>query len=103
MDPRGRAPGPYFYGSRRVYLPGEELLTDVVSNLDGEEDERQMRFATTSEEQALKWAHGRGIPHGGDTLNVYELDMRSPAVDGNARRQGVPQDITSVMSPHERR
>lgn len=90
--------GPYFHGSRRAYEPGECLLTDVVNNLQGEEDDRRMCFATTSREQALDWAYQRGIRHGGDNLYVYEVEMIEPEVDVNMHRPEASDSITSVMS-----
>lgn len=94
--------GPYYHGSRRTYAVGAMLLTDVVNNLEGEEDDRQMCFATTSVEQALDWAYRRGIRHGGAALYVYEVEMLEPVVDVNVHRPGISQDITSVMSPRGR-
>lgn len=91
-------PGPYFHGSRRVYEPGECLLTDVVNSIEGEEDDRQMCFATTSREQALDWAYQRGIRHGGDMLYVYEVELTEPEVDVNMHQPGSGAPITSVMS-----
>jgi hypothetical protein len=92
-------PSPYFHGSRRVYAAGELLLTDVVNNMEGEEDDRQMCFATTTIEQALDWAYRRGLRHGGDLLYVYEVEMLEPQVDVNMHGQGTEPPITSVMSP----
>ena len=95
-------PGPYLHGSRREYDVDELLLTDVVCNIEGEEDDRQMCFATISMEAALDWAYRRGIRHGGDMLYVYEVEMEDPQVDINMHAQGVDQAITSVMSPRGR-
>jgi len=95
-------PGPYYHGSRRVYEEGELLLTDVVCNIEGEEDDRQMCYATTSIDNALDWAYRRGLRHGGDVLYVYEVDMAEPEVDVNMHRPGVDEPITSVMSPQGR-
>jgi hypothetical protein len=94
--------GPYDYGTRRLYAPGERLLTDVVSNIEGEEDDRQMCFATTCLEHALHWAYQRGICHGGDTLYVYEVEMSDPEVDVNMHRAGTLEPITSAMSARGR-
>ena len=91
--------GPYFHGTRRKYLPGESLLTDVVNSMEGEEDDRQMCFATVSREQALRWAYQRGIRHGGDELHIYEVEMLAPQVDINMHRPGSDGPVTSVMSP----
>lgn len=91
-------PAPYYHGSRRVYEFGEWLLTDVVNNIENEEDERRMCFATTSREDALRWAYQRGIRHGGDWLYVYEDEMIEPEVDVNMHRPGSDEPITSVMS-----
>ena len=74
------------------------MLTDVVSNLEGEEDDRQMCFATTSQEVAVDWAYSRGVRHGGETLYVYEVEMTDPQVDVNAHRPGTDGEITSVIS-----
>jgi hypothetical protein len=95
-------PGPYLHGSRRHYAVGDYLLTDVVSNMEGEEDDRQMCFATVSEEEALAWAYRRGIRHGGDTLFVYEVEMDDPEVDTNAHGQRTWETVTSVMAPRGR-
>ena len=98
--------GPYLHGSRRVYKPGESLLTDVVNNQEGEEDDRQMCFATTSLDEALWWAYARGLRHGDDMLYVYEVEMNDPHVDVNAHGArpypGVDYKITSVMSARGR-
>lgn len=91
-------PRPYYHGSRRVYEEGELLLTDVVCNIEGEEDDRQMCFATTSLDHALDWAYRRGLRHGGDVLYVYEVDMVEPEVDINMHRPGGDERKTSVMS-----
>lgn len=91
--------GPYFHGSRKEYGIGDLLLTDVVNNQLGEEDDRLMCFASTSIEIALRWAHTRGVRHGGDSLFVYEVELIDPEVDVNAHRPGVEQPISSVMSP----
>jgi hypothetical protein len=97
--------GPYFHGTRRVYKPGDLLLTDIVNNQPGEEDDRLMCFATTSEEDALRWAYQRGIEKG-PVLYVYEVEMADPQVDVNmySPRAPVYEDelVTSVMS-HEGR
>lgn len=95
-------PGPYLHGSRRVYAAGELLLTDVVNNIEGEEDDRQMCFATTTIEQALDWAYRRGLRHGGDHLYAYQVEMLEPQVDVNMHGQGTEPPITSVMSPRGR-
>ena len=92
-------PGPYLHGSRRFYEVGECLITGVVNNIEGEEDDRQMCFATTSMDEALDWAYRRGIRHGGRTLYVYEIEMADPQVDVNAHPPGTDGPITSVMSP----
>ncbi len=94
--------GPYLHGSRRLYRPGEFLLTDVVSNMEGEEDDRQMCFATTDLDDALHWAYWRGIRHGGDMLYVYEVEMFDPEVDVNMHGSGSPELITSVMTSRAR-
>src|SRR5205823_1624045 len=94
-------PGPYFHGSRRLYESGESLPTDVVNNMEGEEDDRQMCFASTRPEDALGWAYQRGIGRG-DTLYVYEVDMLDPEVDVNAHPPGSDDPITSVMSSRGR-
>ncbi len=57
-----------------------------------------MCFATTSRDQALDWAYGRGIRHGGDRLYVYEIEMTEPEVDVNMHRPEAEGPITSVMS-----
>jgi hypothetical protein len=44
----------------------------------GDEDDRLMCFASTSAEEALRWAYQRGLRHGGDTLYVYEVEMNDP-------------------------
>ena len=91
-------PGPYYHGSRRIYAIGELLLTDVVSTMPGEEDDRQMCFAVTRIDHALDWAYRRGIRHGGETLLVYEVEMDEPQVDINMHRRGMEEPITSIMS-----
>jgi hypothetical protein len=97
--------GPYFHGTRRVYKPRDLLLTDVVNNQPGEEDDRPVCFATTSETDALRWAYQRGIEKG-PILYVYEVEMTHPKVDVNMYPPGAPVDddelVTSVMS-HEGR
>lgn len=94
---------PYFHGTRRHYESGDLLLTDVVNNQPGEEDDRLMCFATTSEDDALRWAYQRGI-NKGPVLYVYEVAMLDPQVDVNMYPQRAPlledQVVTSVMS-HE--
>jgi len=92
-------PGPYLHGSRWAYQPGDLLPTDAVSNMEGEEYDRQRCYATTSLEQALDWAYRRGLRRGGRTLCVYEVEMLDPEVDINAHPPGVDQELTSVMSP----
>lgn len=91
-------PPPYLHGSRRKYEVGDLLLTDIINNIPGEEDPRQMCFATTSRAEALDWAYRRGLRHGGDTLYVYEVEVESPEVDVNMHRPGSDGPITSVMS-----
>jgi hypothetical protein len=82
------------------YQPGDQLRVDVVNNMPGEEDDRLMCFATTSLEDALKWAYRRGLRWGGDMLYVYEVDLVDPEVDVNMHRPEVLQEPTSsVMSP----
>jgi hypothetical protein len=93
-------PPPYYHGSRRVYALGDLLVTDVVNNQPGEEDERQMCFACIDIEIALDWAYSRGIGKG-PTLYVYEIDMLDPQVDVNVHSRadyGSGDAITSVMS-----
>jgi hypothetical protein len=95
--------GPYLHGTRRRYEVGELLLTDIVSGAPGEEDDRQMCFATVSLDEALDWAYRRGIRHGGDTLYVYEIEMDDPQVDVNMHghgdyTRGTGPSLTSVMS-----
>lgn len=94
--------GPYLHGSRRRYAVGDLLPTDIISNMPGAEDFRQMCFATTSHRDALDWAYRRGIRHGGDTLYVYEVEMEDPEVDINMHRPGSLGPVTSVMSPRGR-
>ncbi|NYI99950.1 hypothetical protein HNR19_000649 [Nocardioides thalensis] len=94
--------GPYLHGSRKRYEQGDHLLTDVVSTMPGEEDDRRMCFATVSLDEALDWAYRRGIRHGGDTLYVYEVEMEDPQVDVNAHPLGSEGPVTSVMSPRGR-
>lgn len=84
------------------YEPGDLLLTDIVSNVEGDEDDRQMCFATTSQEDALHWPYHRGIRHGGDLLYVYEVELLDPQVDVNMHRPGALEHITSVMSSQGR-
>ena len=94
-------PGPYFHGTRRLYKPHELLLTDVVNNQPGEEDDRLMCFATTSEDDALGRAYQRGIDKG-SILYVYEVEMADPEIDVNMYPPRGPVDdsehVTSVMS-----
>lgn len=95
--------GPYLHGSRLHYEPGDFLRTDLVSTMEGAEDDRQMCFATTVEEHALDWAYRRGIRYGGDTLYVYEVEMFDPQVDVNMHSSAsTPADVTSVMSERGR-
>jgi hypothetical protein len=91
--------GPYLHGTRWRYRPGDLLHVDVVNNLPGEKDDRLMCFATTSSEDALKWAYRRGLAQGGDMLYVYEVELVDPEVDVNMHRPGVAEETTSVMSP----
>lgn len=90
---------PYFHGTRFAYQVGQPLITDVVNNMEGEEDLRQMCFATICMEEALDWADRRGIVHGGDQLYVYEVHMTDAEVDINMHLPGSAPPITSVMSP----
>ena len=96
-DPKLPA-GRYLHGSRRIYKPGETLLTGVVNNIPGEEDDRQMCFATTSLDDALHWAYSRGIRYGGETLYVYEVEMVDAEPDVNMHGPDPTGPYTSVMS-----
>jgi hypothetical protein len=99
--PEDVPPPPYFHGTLR-YDVGDELRTDVVNNIEGEEDGRLMCFATTSADAALQWAYSRGIRFRTPTLYVYEVEMFDPRVDVNMHRPGIDQEITSVMAPRGR-
>jgi hypothetical protein len=93
-------PPPYYHGSRRTYAPGDLLVTDVVNNRPGEEDDRMVCFACIDIEVALDWAYSRGIGKG-SVLHVYEIDMLDPEVDVNVHNRadyGSGHSITSVMS-----
>ncbi len=94
--------GPYLHGSRRLYQPDDFLPTDVISNIEGEEDDRQVCFATTCLKDALDWAYRRGIRHGGDMLYVYEVEMVDPQVDVNMHPPGSSEPVRSVMSSRGR-
>jgi hypothetical protein len=87
-------PKPFFQGSRRVYAPGDALLTDIMSD----DDPQLVCFATTSQDDALDWACRRGIRHRGDILFAYQVEMEDPQVDINMHRPGSLDPITSVMS-----
>lgn len=95
-------PGPYFHGTRTKYDIGDELHTDVVSNIEGAEGHRLRCFVTTSERVAFSWAARRGLNRG-DVLYVHEVDVFEPEVDvnmdgqlGGARHDDV--EIDSVMA-----
>lgn len=94
-------PGPYFHGTRRTYAPGDQLLTDVVNNQPGEEDDRQMCWACLDAEVALDWAYSRGIGKG-PILYAYEVELLDPEVDINMHPLGTDEEIISVMSPQGR-
>jgi len=84
------------------YDVGDDLRTDIVNNIEGEEDDRLMCFATTSSDHALKWAYSRGVRYKGDTLYVYEVEPSDPQVDVKMHRPGIEQKITSVRAARER-
>lgn len=92
------------------YVIGDYLHTTTVREGDPEperNDPRQMCFATTSIDTALRWACQRSLRNEDrDALFVYEVEMASPEVDTNMHGwMKYPlqnEAVTSVMAPRGR-
>ena len=91
---------PYYHGTRAELQPGDELTPGDVGN--APYDGRQMYWATTDLDTALRWALQRKV-HLGPTLYVYEVELDGPEVDTNMHRVRTPDEApTSIMAPSGR-
>jgi hypothetical protein len=88
-------PGPFFHGSRFGIPIGEYLRPDEVDPGGG--DTRLRAFATTSLDEACRWAWQRNRA-AGPTMYVYEVEVAAPEVDTNVHRMPYPQVVTSIMA-----
>jgi hypothetical protein len=101
--------GPYYHGSSWAYDEGQTIPTDVVhpeADHTGAVDDRQMSWATTSEEMAFAYACGNGLHLAErETLYVYEVEMTDPEVDINVHGSFCwveGQVLHSLMAPEVR-